>query len=94
MLYLLYCLFEEYFYLGQVISKYLKKKFDSAFNQLYFLFNKGVGIAYYLSPRLEKLTEPQVWTDAAIQVFFSIGIGFGAHLTYASFNKFENNCYR
>jgi len=61
---------------------------------VYFIRKKGVGIAYYLSPRLEKLTEAQVWTDAAIQVFFSIGVGFGVHLTYASFNKFNNNCYR
>ena len=51
------------------------------------------GILYYLSPRLEKLFEAQVWIDAAVQVFFSIGVGFGVHLTYASFNKFDNNCY-
>lgn len=38
--------------------------------------------------------EVSVWTDAAVQVFFSIGVGFGVHLTYASFNKFNNNCYR
>lgn len=35
-----------------------------------------------------------VWVDAAVQVFYSIGVGFGVHLTYASFNKFNNNCYR
>lgn len=35
-----------------------------------------------------------VWVDAAVQVFYSIGVGFGVHLTYASFNKFHNNCYR
>jgi solute carrier family 6 noradrenalin transporter-like protein 2 len=51
------------------------------------------GILYYLKPRMEKLAEPGVWIDAAIQVFFSIGVGFGVHLTYASFNKFNNNCY-
>ena len=52
------------------------------------------GIKYYINPRLEKLLEPMVWVDAAVQVFYSIGIGFGVHLTYASFNKFHNNCYR
>ena len=51
------------------------------------------GILYYLKPRMEKLYEAGVWIDAAIQVFFSIGVGFGVHLTYASFNKFNNNCY-
>ena len=40
------------------------------------------------------LTEPNVWVDAAVQVFYSVGVGFGVHLTYASFNKFHNNCYR
>lgn len=53
----------------------------------------GTGILYYLNPQLEKLAEPNVWIDAAVQVFFSIGVGFGVHLTYASFNKFHNNCY-
>uniref|UniRef100_T1K392 Transporter n=1 Tax=Tetranychus urticae TaxID=32264 RepID=T1K392_TETUR len=59
-----------------------------------FLPGAGTGIAYYLSPRLEKLQQPGVWVDAAVQVFYSIGVGFGVHLTYASFNKFNNNCYR
>lgn len=58
-----------------------------------FLPGAGTGILYYLNPRLEKLLEPKVWIDAAVQVFFSIGVGFGVHLTYASFNKFNNNCY-
>lgn len=49
---------------------------------------------YYLNPQFEKLGEATVWTDAAIQVFYSIGVGFGVHLTYASFNKFHNNCYK
>ena len=40
------------------------------------------------------LADPNVWVDAAVQVFYSIGVGFGVHLTYASFNKFNNNCYR
>ncbi|KAI2798543.1 Sodium-dependent noradrenaline transporter [Blomia tropicalis] len=52
------------------------------------------GIKYYINPRLEMLADPNVWVDAAVQVFYSIGVGFGVHLTYASFNKFNNNCYR
>lgn len=59
-----------------------------------FLPGAASGIKYYLSPRLEKLTEVSVWVDAAVQVFFSIGVGFGVHVTYASFNKFNNNCYK
>lgn len=49
---------------------------------------------YYINPRMEKLYDPMVWVDAAVQVFYSIGVGFGVHLSYASFNKFHNNCYR
>lgn len=59
-----------------------------------FLPGATRGIQYYLSPRLEKLADPQVWTDAAVQVFYSIGVGFGVHLTYASFNNHNNNCHR
>lgn len=59
-----------------------------------FLPGAAMGIEYYLSPRLEKLADPQVWIDAAGQVFYSIGVGFGVHLTYASFNSHDNNCHR
>ncbi|CAG7825332.1 unnamed protein product [Allacma fusca] len=52
------------------------------------------GIYYYLVPNMTKLTEVGVWSDAAKQIFFSSGAGFGVHLTYASYNPFHNNCYR
>ncbi|XP_013402004.1 sodium-dependent noradrenaline transporter isoform X1 [Lingula anatina] len=52
------------------------------------------GITYFIVPKVERLADPQVWNDAAIQVFFSVGAGFGVHLAYASYNKFHNNCYR
>lgn len=58
-----------------------------------FLPGAAKGIEYYLSPNLEKLADPKVWIDAANQVFYSIGVGFGVHLTYASFNTHNNNCY-
>ncbi|XP_075210738.1 sodium-dependent noradrenaline transporter-like [Lycorma delicatula] len=52
------------------------------------------GIQYYLKPELSKLKETQVWLDAAVQIFYSVGAGFGVHLSYASYNNFHNNCYR
>nr|XP_027203129.1 sodium-dependent dopamine transporter-like [Dermatophagoides pteronyssinus] len=59
-----------------------------------FLPGSISGILYYINPQMHKLLEPMVWVDAAVQVFYSIGVGFGVHLTYASFNKYNNNCYR
>ena len=52
------------------------------------------GIRFYLVPDLEKLLKTEVWIDAAVQIFYSVGAGFGVHLAYASYNKFHNNCYR
>uniref|UniRef100_A0A0A9YIP2 Transporter n=3 Tax=Lygus hesperus TaxID=30085 RepID=A0A0A9YIP2_LYGHE len=51
------------------------------------------GIKYYLQPEMSKLKETGVWVDAAVQIFFSVGAGFGVHLSYASYNNFNNNCF-
>ncbi|CAH1963096.1 unnamed protein product [Acanthoscelides obtectus] len=52
------------------------------------------GIRYYLTPDWKKLYNTKVWIDAASQIFFSLGPGFGTLLALASYNKFNNNCYR
>ncbi|KAL4234396.1 Sodium-dependent noradrenaline transporter [Mactra antiquata] len=51
------------------------------------------GIKYFITPNLERLNDPNVWIDAAVQIMFSMGCGFGTHIAYASHNKFNNNCY-
>ncbi|XP_054437192.1 sodium-dependent serotonin transporter-like [Pteronotus mesoamericanus] len=52
------------------------------------------GVLFYLKPDWPKLLETKVWVDAASQIFFSLGPGFGVLLAFASYNKFNNNCYQ
>ncbi|XP_046906476.1 sodium-dependent proline transporter isoform X2 [Hypomesus transpacificus] len=52
------------------------------------------GVAFYLTPDWERLARAQVWNDAASQIFYSLGIGFGGLLSMASYNKFDNNVIR
>ncbi|XP_061113097.1 sodium-dependent dopamine transporter [Conger conger] len=52
------------------------------------------GIKAYLSVDFLRLCEPKVWIDAATQICFSLGVGFGVLIAFSSYNKFSNNCYR
>uniref|UniRef100_A0A6A7FYT7 Transporter n=3 Tax=Hirondellea gigas TaxID=1518452 RepID=A0A6A7FYT7_9CRUS len=52
------------------------------------------GIYFYLTPQWDKLWTISVWVDAAIQIFFSLSPCWGGLITLASYNKFNNNCYR
>ncbi|XP_043928974.1 sodium-dependent proline transporter-like [Protopterus annectens] len=52
------------------------------------------GVQFYLSPDWDRLNNAQVWNDAASQIFYSLGIGFGGLLSMASYNKFNNNVIR
>lgn len=43
------------------------------------------GIKFYLTPQFSALLDYKVWLAAYSQVFFSLTIGFGVQITYASF---------
>lgn len=52
------------------------------------------GVEFYVTPKWEKLLDAKVWGDAAVQIFYSLGPAWGGLITMASYNKFNNNCYR
>uniref|UniRef100_A0A2C9KHS4 Uncharacterized protein n=1 Tax=Biomphalaria glabrata TaxID=6526 RepID=A0A2C9KHS4_BIOGL len=52
------------------------------------------GLLFYIVPRWEKLTDFNVWGDAALQIFYSVGMAWGGIITMASYNKFNHNVYR
>ncbi len=43
------------------------------------------GIKYYLTPNFRMLLNPELWHAAISQVFFSLTVGFGVMIAYASF---------
>ncbi|RLC51264.1 MAG: sodium-dependent transporter [Candidatus Cloacimonadota bacterium] len=43
------------------------------------------GIKYYLQPHFHQLLNPSVWITAYGQIFYSLSIGFGIMIAYASF---------
>ncbi|XP_067343991.1 sodium-dependent neutral amino acid transporter B(0)AT2-like isoform X2 [Channa argus] len=52
------------------------------------------GISYMFYPKLEIWGDVQVWRQAATQVFFALGLGFGSIIAYSSYNPKNNNCHR
>ncbi|XP_015267770.1 PREDICTED: sodium- and chloride-dependent transporter XTRP3 isoform X1 [Gekko japonicus] len=44
--------------------------------------------------KLEQLANPKTWINAATQIFFSLGLGFGSLIAFASYNQPNNNCER
>ncbi len=45
----------------------------------------GAGIKAYLTPDFSKIADPRVWIDAYSQIFFTLSLGFGIMIAYASY---------
>lgn len=58
------------------------------------LSGSGTGYAYYLKPQLSELTNPTILANAAGQAFFSLSLGMGALMTYASYLRSKENLGR
>ncbi|KAK7111434.1 sodium- and chloride-dependent glycine transporter 1-like [Littorina saxatilis] len=52
------------------------------------------GIYYYLTPDFSKLADANVWSDAAVQIFFSLSACQGGLIAMSSYNTFDNNILR
>jgi len=49
--------------------------------------NMMVGLRFFLEPKAELLMNPIVWQRAAVQIFYSLGVGFGSLIAFASKGK-------
>ncbi|KAL9952411.1 hypothetical protein ACROYT_G039661 [Oculina patagonica] len=52
------------------------------------------GILYYVTPVWTRLADPKVWIDAASQILYSLTIGFGVLIGFASYNRKDNDVYK
>ncbi|VIO85870.1 Sodium:neurotransmitter symporter family protein [Brugia malayi] len=50
------------------------------------------GLKYMMNPDLKRLWDPNVWMEAATQIFYSMGLGFGGLIAFGSYNPEKNNC--
>nr|XP_012805026.2 sodium- and chloride-dependent transporter XTRP3 isoform X2 [Jaculus jaculus] len=52
------------------------------------------GLVYMFTPKVEQLANPKTWISAATQIFFSLGLGFGSLIAFASYNEPSNDCQK
>ena len=52
------------------------------------------GLHFYLTPQWHKLADPTVWIAAASQIFYSVGVGWGTLVAFASYNDASHNFVR
>ncbi|KAM4856730.1 sodium- and chloride-dependent transporter XTRP3 isoform 1-T1 [Urocitellus parryii] len=66
-----------------------------ATNGLMYMFTpKGSWALSPAGPQVEQLANPKTWVNAATQIFFSLGLGFGSLIAFASYNEPSSNCQK
>ncbi|KAA3679060.1 uncharacterized protein DEA37_0000274 [Paragonimus westermani] len=53
-----------------------------------------MGIKFFLVPAWSKLASFQIWSQAALQIFFSLGPSWGGIIAVASYNKYDHPIMR
>ena len=54
----------------------------------------GLGIKFYITPDFSRLKDWTVWTDAAVQIFFTLSVSYGGLIALSSYNTFHTNILR
>ncbi|KAJ0066648.1 hypothetical protein NL108_016752, partial [Boleophthalmus pectinirostris] len=52
------------------------------------------GVTFMFTPKMEQLADPMTWINAATQILFSLGLGFGSLIAFSSYNQYNNNFER
>ncbi|XP_054620658.1 sodium-dependent neutral amino acid transporter B(0)AT1-like [Dunckerocampus dactyliophorus] len=50
------------------------------------------GIKFLFTPEVDELSKSSTWLDAGAQVFYSLSLGWGALISFSSYNPIHNNC--
>jgi SNF family Na+-dependent transporter len=63
-------------------------------NDINEIFNLNVTTCFERLDFFKNYLFFKIWVEAAIQIFFSLGPGFGTIIALSSYNKKSNNCYK
>ncbi|XP_031552563.1 sodium-dependent neutral amino acid transporter B(0)AT3-like [Actinia tenebrosa] len=49
------------------------------------------GLRMLFVPEFARLSDPLVWLDAAVQIFYSLGVAYGSLIAFSSYNPLKND---